>query len=124
MYGERVRAHGILHQPNTRNDGSSMVVLGSCVNNFMKLGPAPGVLSFPPCDGAARRCAFDMGPSWDFDTYAPLLFWPRKRNSGKLGHPHLFHLNPAKWRMWKTESGGDSLGMELLSRPTCEAKDP
>ena len=39
-YEERVRAHGILHQPETRKDGSSMVVLESCVNNFLKLGPA------------------------------------------------------------------------------------
>ena len=39
-YEERVRAHGILHQPETWKDGSDMVVLESCVNNFLKLGPA------------------------------------------------------------------------------------
>ena len=45
-YEERVRAHGILHQPETRKDGSSMVVLESCVNNFLKLGPALLVTPF------------------------------------------------------------------------------
>ena len=39
-YEERVRAHSILHQPTTRKDGSSMVVLESCVNVILKLGPA------------------------------------------------------------------------------------
>ena len=39
-YEERVRAHGILHQQKARKDGSDMVVLESCVNNFLKLGPA------------------------------------------------------------------------------------
>jgi len=39
-YEERVRAHGILHQPETRKDGSSMVGLESCVNNILKLRSA------------------------------------------------------------------------------------
>ena len=37
-YEARVGAHGILHQPMTRKDGSSMAVLESCVNNILKLG--------------------------------------------------------------------------------------
>ena len=39
-YEPRVRAHGILHQPEARTVGSGMVVLESCVNNILKLRPA------------------------------------------------------------------------------------
>ena len=77
-YKERVRAHGIrvLHQPRTRKDGSIMVVLESCVNIILKLGPsllAVGALTSTEPQTSGRmalssltpsvRCTLPTGPS-------------------------------------------------------------
>ena len=40
MESESGHVYGILHQLETWKDGIDMVVLESCVNNFLKLGPA------------------------------------------------------------------------------------